>query len=442
VVVNLAPADVKKKNSHLELSVAVALLGMMGLVKRDLTQTLFLGELALDGKLRPIKSALVLVLAAKKLGFKRVILPESNRLEVKFVNQVEIYLVKDFKEIVSWVKGEDVIEVLKIDTFDNLENSVDGYPVVLEDIKGQWLAKRALEITAAGGHNLLLLGPPGSGKTMMAQALASILPPLSKTEALEVAELYSLKGVLNNSTLRRRPFRNPHHSISQVGLLGGGVNLMPGELVLAHRGVLFLDEFAEFSRDCIEAMRQPLESGFVNISRASGQVRYPAQVCLVAAANPCPCGFNGSLLKKCKCSPFAVSRYRQKLSGPIMDRIDLQLRVNPVKSTELAENLKVKTKKVTSTEIRARVCQARKVQRKRLVELGLHTNSQLTSKQVREHCSLSDTSQRLLLEATDKFKLSARSYYKVITVAQTIADLAGHKQIEKSDLGEALTYRF
>ncbi len=438
-VINLAPANLKKSDNAVEFAIVVALLKLYGKVKIETDKAIFLGELSLDGTLKSITGALPLVIAAKEMGFESIFLPKANLNEVNIIKDIKIYPVKHLAQFIALASGKDkkAIKPAPLRTFASQKQT---YPLDFADIKGQEQAKRALEICAAGGHNLIMVGPPGAGKSLLAKTFPSILPPLTEQEAIEVTKIFSIAGLTDKQGLiTTRPFRSPHHTISQAGLVGGGSNLKPGEISLAHRGVLFLDEIPEFSRTALEALRQPMEDGVVTIARAAGSARYPASFTLIAAANPCPCGYFGSKQKKCRCSPLIIERYHQKLSGPVLDRIDVRLHVDAVKLKALTA--KDKGKNESSVQIRKRVIKARKRQLKRYQNTPYLTNSELMSKDVKHFLKLTDSADRLLTQATTNLNLSARSYFKVIKVAQTIADLAGKDKIEAEFISEALQYR-
>ena len=437
-VINLAPANLKKSDNALEFAIVVALLKLYDKVKMETDKTIFLGELSLDGSLKPITGALPLVIAAKEMGFESVFLPKANLNEVNIIKDIKLYPVDHLNRFISFASGKDNnVKPAPLKTFASQKQT---HPLDFADIKGQEQAKRALEICAAGGHNLIMVGPPGAGKSLLAKTFPSILPPLTEQEAIEVTKIFSIAGLTHKQGLiTTRPFRSPHHTISQAGLVGGGSNLKPGEISLAHRGVLFLDEIPEFSRTALESLRQPMEDGVVTIARAAGSARYPASFTLIAAANPCPCGYFGSKQKKCRCSPLIIERYRQKLSGPVLDRIDVRLHVDAVKLKSLTT--KDKGKSESSAQIRKRVVKARKQQLKRYHKTSYLTNSELMSKDVKRFLKLTDSADKLLTQATASLGLSARSYFKIIKVAQTIADLAGKNKIETEFISEALQYR-
>ena len=448
LTVNLAPADIYKSGSGFDLPIAIGILRLMGYVKSDLPQdALFLGELSLDGSLRSINGVLIICLWAKKHGFKQVFIPEDNSQEGALVSGLEVFPVDNLKQLVAHlnnlqrinpVKPLDLTHLVKEVT--DKENSEGYYPDDMAYIKGQKVAKRALEIAASGGHNVLFIGAPGSGKTMLARSYPTILPRMTESEILEVTQIYSVVGLLRNGEIiLQRPFRSPHHSSSHISLVGGGTKLRPGEISLAHRGVLFLDEFPEFDRESIEALRQPLEDGFVTISRANGTVVYPSRFYLLAAANPTPSGFDTDDLAAFNKpqNRSAIIRYQAKFSGPILDRIDIQVQVDrPSK-----EELQTEALAESSKEIYKRVQKARDIQNKRFESENIHTNAEMNSAMIRRYCKLDSAGEKLLSQAIDKFKLSARAYMKILKLSRTIADLAGSDKIEVSHLAESLQYR-
>ncbi len=440
-LINLAPADLKKTGSNLELAMAIALWQLT--VQKIWSQEtdIFFGELALDGQLRAIRGALPLVNWAKKNGFKRVFLPIVNLPEVEVVTGIEIYPVSHLNELLNFLAGKSQLSVLISKPYkaDFSKTKID-----LADIIGQKVAKRCLEIAAAGGHNLLLCGVPGAGKSLLAEAMPSILPPLTEEEALELNSIYSVAGLSNGrSLLTTRPCRCPHHTISAIGLAGGGQNLLPGEISLAHHGVLFLDELPEFRRDALEILRQPLESRVITIARASGRVTYPADISLLAASNPCPCGYLGSKIRTCRCNQKTIAHYQQKLSGPILDRLDMKIFVAEVDWEQLTK--KSPPPEDNSALIRLRVLKARErqIQRYRKWQLPITTNHQLSSAQIRQLVKLDLSAQSLLRQAVEKWQLSARSYFKLIKVALTIADLQEKEELVLSaeQIAESLQYR-
>ncbi|MBI2009576.1 MAG: YifB family Mg chelatase-like AAA ATPase [Candidatus Chisholmbacteria bacterium] len=441
VTINLAPADLPKEGPAYDLPIALGLLIASGQLPQNLklNHTLVMGELSLDGSLRHTNGILPIALMAKERKFRQLFIPEIDRKEAAIVGGLKIFPLSTIKDLHSHLTGLKKIIPQKHVAFSSLkQGSLVSFD--LAEIKGQEHAKRALEIAASGSHNIFLKGIPGAGKTMLARALPGILPMLSESEALEVTKVYSVSGnlPLGVSIVTERPFRSPHHTTSRIGLIGGGTKPKPGEISLAHRGVLFLDEFPEFPRHVLESLRQPIEDGIVQISRASGTMLFPAHFMLVAAANPCPCGYYGSKKKPCTCLPSAIDRYQKKISGPIIDRIDIHVTVPEV---ELAKLTNPKLSGEPSVKIQKRVQSARDLQRQRFKKTNIVNNSEMSPKDVRDFCPLEPADRAFLTQATAALGLTARSYYKMLKVARTIADLAGSQSITRTHLAEAIQYR-
>ena len=440
IVINLAPADLKKAGTSFDLSIAVGILVEEGVLETEqLKDYAFAGELSLNGDLRGVRGVLPIVMGLKEIGVKNVIVPEANAKEAALIDGINVFGANCLADVVNHFI-ETPLKQFKIDINTYLSDTKENFEYDFKDVKGQQKAKRALEIAAAGGHNLLMTGSPGSGKTLMAKCFASILPPLELSEALELTKIYSICGLLSadKPLMTKRPFRAVHHTASANGIIGGGSNPMPGEITLAHRGVLFLDEMVEFPRNVLEVLRQPLEDGEIVISRAKHSIKYPAKFMLLGAMNPCPCGFKGDREKQCTCSEFMVSRYLAKLSGPLLDRIDLQIEVPRLTANEL---LNIDNNAEPSAEIRKRVIKARQIQAERYKNENILTNSELTSELIKKYCPIDEQSQAIFKTAIVKYQLSGRRYDRILKLARTIADLDNSRDIQQSHLMQALQYK-
>ena len=441
IIVNMAPADIRKEGSAYDLPLAIGIMAANGTVSSEkLGQYMMIGELGLDGTLQPVKGALPIAIRAREQGFEGLIVPQENVREAAVVNRLKVYGVSNLKEVIEFMNGESSLEPTEVNTREEFYAQQNDFEYDFAEVKGQESVKRALEVAAAGGHNLIMIGPPGSGKSMMAKRLPSILPPLSLAESLETTQIHSVAGKLgkNTSLIAHRPFRSPHHTISSVALVGGGTNPQPGEISLAHNGVLFADELPEFNRTVLEMLRQPLEDRTISISRAKYTVEYPASFMLIASMNPCPCGYYNHPTKACVCNPGQVQKYLNRISGPLLDRIDIQVEIVPVPFEKLSDARPGEP----SETIRQRVIAARKIQEQRFANVpGIHCNAQMTPKMLAEYATPDENGLQLLRSAMERLNLSARAYDRILKVARTIADMDASPTVQSMHIAEAIGYR-